>query len=357
MFKSVWKLTSALTLVALTTAPAEARPPQGPPVEPPMALTVDCSADSIQAAVDQAAAGTPLTITVIGTCIEEVGIIANDVTIQGKSIADELVGGFTITGAQRVTIKSLTIRDGTIGVFASRGASVVLDDIFVSGQSGYGIFMSRNAYADIFGSTAENPAGGNYALILADGAVVRARDSTFTSANGAANDSAAVGIFRSSSARFDGTIFIDNSAVGGGIPGGTAFGGGFAVQVFHTSNLRVASGVDPDILLVNGDVIIGNNSAASLRNVNVGGDIAVNGDSNLTVVGECRLNPESGPPDFGPCEVSGTVTIDDQSLLSASGPVDSVSIPLGVTCTGAGGAGGVINSAAIDGTVTGCSTF
>ncbi len=149
---------------------------------------------------------------------------------------------------------------------------------------------------------------------------------------------------------FDGTIFIENSG------GGSAFGGGFAVQVFHTSNLRVASGVDPDILLVNGDVIIGNNSAASLRNVNVGGDIAVNGDSNLTVVCECRLNPESGPPDFGPCVVFGIVTIDDQSLLSASGPVDSVSIPLGVTCTG-GTAGGVINSAAIDGTVTGCSTF
>ena len=147
MFKSVWKLTSALALVALTTAPAEAAPPPGPPPGGgggEEALTVNCP-DSIQAAVDQAAAGTPLTITVNGICTEEVVITANDITVQGNSIADEVVGGFTINGAQRVTIKSLTIRDGTIsypvGVFASRGAAVVLDDIFVSRQGGAGIYV------------------------------------------------------------------------------------------------------------------------------------------------------------------------------------------------------------------------
>ena len=44
--------------------------------------------------------------------------------------------------------------------------------------------------------------------------------------------------------------------------------------------------------------------------------------------------------------------------LSVSGPDDSVSIPLGVTCTG-GAAGGVINSAAIVGGVGGsnCTEF
>ncbi len=235
-------LTSAVLAVAfglafgLAPTPTEAKPPQGGPVQPPMTLTVVCP-DSIQDAVDQAVPGTPLAISVDGTCTEEVVITADDVTVQGNSIADEVVGGFTITGAQRVTIKSLTIRDGTtgypVGVFASRGASVVLDDIFVSGQGGAGIYLSRNAYADIFGSTAENPAGGDNALLLNDGAVVRVEDSTVTSANGDSDNGAAVGLFRSASARIDGTIFIENSA------------GGLAVQVLHTSNLRVRSGAAP----------------------------------------------------------------------------------------------------------------
>ena len=194
--------------------------------EPPTALAVNCPLDSIQDAVDQAEAGTPLTITVSGTCTEEVVITTSDVTVQGNNIIDDhVVGGFTVTGAQRVSIKHLTIRDGTtsypVGVFASRGASVVLDDLFISGQSGVGIWLSRNAYADILGSTVQNPANGDNALLIADGAVVRASDgagfNTFTSANGAPNNGAAVGLFRSASARLDGIIFIENSAPGGGL--------------------------------------------------------------------------------------------------------------------------------------------
>ncbi len=349
-------LTSAVLAAAfglafgLAPAPAEAAPPPGPPPGGgggEEALTVICP-DSIQAAVDQAVPGTPLMITVTGTCTEEVVITANDVTVQGNSILDEVVGGFTITGAQRVTIKSLTIRDGTIdypvGVFASRGASVVLDDIFVSGQGGAGIYVSRNAYADIFGSTVENPAGGDNALLLNDGAVVRVEDSTFTSANGDPDNGAAVGLFRSASATFAGNIFLENTDVGGGIPAphGSAEGGGLAVQVLHTSNLRVRSGDEPDIRLVNGDVIIGNNSAAKRREVDVGGDIVVERDSTLNLLGTMT--------------VSGLVTIKDQSLLALFGAADVVSIPTGVTCTD-GTAGGVINSAAIDGTVTGCTEF
>ena len=303
-------------------------------VPPPGPKSVDCDGgDTIQEEVDEADG--PTIIFVSGTCTENVTITKDDITIQGDNIIDDqVVGGFTITGAQRVTIKSLTIRDGTtsypVGVFASRGAAVVLDDIFVSGQGGAGIFLSRNAYADIFGSTVESPATADNALLLNDGAVVRVEDSSFSSANGASDNGAAVGLFRSASAKIDGTILIENTA------------GGLAVQVLHTSNLRVRSGADPLIRLVNGDVAIGNNSAAKLREVDVGGDIVVERDSTLNLLGTIP--------------VSGLVTIKDQSLLALFGAAGVVSIPLGVTCTG-GTAGGVINSAAIDGTVTGCSTF
>ena len=217
MFKTIGKLTSTLVLVALTTAAAEAKPPQGAPVQPPVALTVVCPADSIQAAVDQAVPGTPLTITVNGICTEEVVITTDDITVQGQNITDDhVIDGFAITGAHRVTIRSLTIRDSAasfpVGVFATRSAAVVLDDIFVSGQGrdgdgGAGIYVNRNAHADILGSSAEYPLHGDNALLVNDGAGVRASNSTFSSANGDSNTVAAVGLYRAASARFDG----DNS--------------------------------------------------------------------------------------------------------------------------------------------------
>jgi hypothetical protein len=334
MFNSVWKMTSVLALVALTTASAEAKPPQGGPVQPPMVLTVVCPADSIQAAVDQAVPGTLLTITVDGTCTEEVVITTDDVTIQGNNIVDDhVIGGFTITGAHRVTIKSLTIRDGTlsypVGVFASRGAAVVLDDIFVSGQGGAGIYVNRNAHADILGSTVENPASGDNALLINDGAAVRASNSTFSSANGASNTGAAVGLYRSASARFDGDNFFEND------------GGGLAIEILHTSNLRVQGGAN----LVSGNVFIGNNSAASLREVDVNGDIMVHGDSNLNLRAK-----------FSPVTVDGFVFLGDQSLLAATGFGGNLSITGHVTC--AGPAGGVVNPGVINGSINGgCSTF
>ncbi len=327
MMRRMAYLTAAIGAASIVLAGAAfATPPPGPKL-------VDCDGgDTIQEEVDEADG--PTIILVSGTCTENVNITKDDITIQGDNIIDDqVVGGFTITGAQRVTIKSLTIRDGTtgypVGVFASRGASVVLDDIFVSGQGGAGIYVSRNAYADIFGSTALNPAGGDNALLLNDGAAVRARDSTFSSANGASNTGAAVGLYRSASARFDGDNFFEND------------GGGLAFEILHTSNLRVQGGAN----LVSGNGFVGNNSAASLREVDVNGDIMVHGDSNLNLRAK-----------FSPVTVDGFVFLGDQSLLTATGFSGNLSIAGHVTC--AGPAGGVVNPDVINGNINGgCSTF
>jgi hypothetical protein len=288
--------------------------------------------------VDQAVPGTPLTITVNGICTEEVVITTDDITVQGQNITDDhVIGGFTITGAHRVTIRSLTIRDSAasfpVGVFATRGAAVVLDDIFVSGQGrdgdgGAGIYVNRNAHADILGSTAENPLHGDNALLVNDGAGVRASNSTFSSANGDSNTGAAVGLYRSASARFDGNNFFEND------------NGGLALEILHTSNLRVQNGPN----LVSGNVFIGNNSAASLREVNVNGDISVHGDSNVNLRARSAVT------------VMGFVFLGDQSLLTATGAAGYLTITGHVTCDGP--AGGVINPGVVIGNINGgCSTF
>lgn len=327
MMKRMAYLTAAIGAASIVLAGvAFAMPPPGPKF-------VDCDGgDSIQEEVDEADG--PTIIFVSGTCNENVTITKDDITIQGNNIVDDhVVGGFTIAGAHRVTIKSLTIRDSAasypVGVFATRGAAVVLDDIFVSGQGGAGIYVSRNAYADIFGSTVENPLHGDNALLINDGAAVRASNSTFSSANGASNTGAAVGLYRSASARFDGDNFFEND------------GGGLAFEILHTSNLRVQGGAN----LVSGNGFIGNNSAASLREVDVNGDIMVHGDSNL------NLRARS------PVTVDGSVTLNDQSLLKATGVGGNLSIVGDVTCTG-GAAGGVVNPFVIVGSINGgCSTF
>jgi len=344
MFRVDGRLTLALALIFTTTASAEATPPNGAPVQPPSALTVVCPADSIQAAVDRAKPGTPLTISVGGVCVEDVVIVTDDVTVQGNNIVDDhVIGGFTIIGAQRVNIRSLTIRDSgasyPVGVFATRGAAVVLDDVFVSGhgrlgEGGAGVYVNRNAHADIIASTVQNPLYGDNALLVNDGSVVRASDSTFQSANGAPNNGAAVGLFRSASARLDGTIFIENSAPEGGL----------AVQVLHTSNLRVQQGGPSFIHLINGDVVIGNNSAANIREFDVGGNILLERDSNLSL--------------GGASDVIGTVTIGDRSLLALSESMGLINLNRGVTCPG-GPAGGVINHAPSINSeeIVGCTIF
>lgn len=331
------KFILALSLIALTTAPALAQTLEDRVaalealLTPVTALTVNCP-DKIQDAVDQATPGTPLTITGTGTCTEQVLITADDVTVQGSGGA-ELVGGFSIQGAHRVLIGNMTIKNGTIsypvGVFAARGASVDLRDLIISGQGGTGIFLSRNAYADIRRVDVTNPSVGDNALGLSDGAVTRVRNSTFRSDNGDPGNGAALGLFRSSSARFDRDNLFENTVVGG-----------LAIQILHTSNLRVQNGAN----FVIGNLRIGNNSAAHLRGgVDVTGNINLGGDSSMILQGAST--------------VTGSVQINDQSLLSTFSLPGTVIIGGGVTCNG-GAAGGVVNSSAISGAIDiNCTLF
>ena len=298
---------------------ATAAPPPGPPPGGgggEEALTVNCP-DSIQDAVDQAAAGTPLTITVIGTCTEEVVITADDITVQGLDpVTDQVIGGFTITGAHRVTIKDLTIRDGAtsypVGVSASRGASVVLDGLVIfgqgGGQGGTGIFLSRNAYADIIDVDVTNPADGDNALGLVDGAATRVRDSTLTSFNSSPFNGAALGLFRSAHARFDGNNRIENTTVSADARVA------HAINIADTSNLRVQSGAN-DVI---GNVFIESNSQADFRGV--------------SFTGQTWIVSQSGATYSGDPSITGNIFLQEQSMLQAFGAAGSVDVSGTVAC-------------------------
>lgn len=168
------------------------------------------------------------------------------------------------------------------------------------------------------------PADGDNVLLITDGAVVRASNgdglNTFTSANGAPGNGAAVGPFRTASARFDGIIFFENSADGGGL----------AVQVADVSYFQVRSSSNALIRTIDGDVNIINNSAAEPSEVAVEGKIALELNPSLRISGFSRA--------------SGLVTLGDQSMVSFGKSSDFVEIDNDVACND-GTAGGVINLA------------
>jgi hypothetical protein len=182
--------------------------------------------------------------------------------------------------------------------------------------------------ADIIEVLVEQPPGSFEAMTLTGGAAARVIDSTFNSKDASIPT---VSLSRSSSARFDGANLIENEA------------GGPAIEVLHTSNIRVQNNPTYAIL---GSVIIGNNSVAILREINVTESIVLQRDSNLALRANSSIT------------VFGSVTIEDQSLLETDGPNGNVTILGGVTCVG-GAAGGVINPAAIVGGVDGstCTEF
>ncbi len=317
MFKSVWKITSALALVALTTTSAAA-----------VNIPVACPGSSIQTAIELAFPGDVIQVDDTGgPCEEDVLITTDGITVEGLGLDfDEVKGSFEIRGAQRVTIRSLEITERPVepkffGVHVTRGASAVLDGLIMSDHF-IGIFLSRNAYADLLRVDVTNRADGENALSLVDNSAVRVDDSKLSSANPASDDGAAIGLFRSSSARIADDTLLQNTA------------GGLAIDVRHTSNLRVQSIPTNKI---EGDVIIRNNSAASLREINVDGDITVSGDSNLTLRANSPVK----------VKVDGAIAIRDQSLLILGGAANTVTLKGGLTCQGP--EGGVINFAAIVG--------
>ena len=283
------------------------------------AVLVDCVTDTIADALDLAAAGTPITITVQGLCEEDVFIDKDDVTLKGATgpATDEIVGGITIDGAQRVTVQDLTIRDGTttpdpsfpVGVFLTDLASATLQNLDVFGHGGAGIWARRNAFVLLDTVDVSIPAGGEEAVLLADGADARIQDSTIVSNNPAAFFGAALGLFRSAHARLDGGNTIQNTTAD---PDPAK---AIAITVADTSNLRIQRSGNT----VEGNVQVETNSQGDFRGVTFVGQTLISGQSSVTY---------SQDP-----SITGNILLQQQAMLQAFGAAGDVDVSGTVTCT------------------------
>ncbi|MDH3691258.1 MAG: hypothetical protein OEU36_17580 [Gammaproteobacteria bacterium] len=314
----------------------------------PSALVVNCPTDSLAAAVDQAAPGSVITIS--GRCTEpQVVVSKNGLTIEGATRTDGLDGKLRIIGAQGIVVRNLTVVNFGTAIDIREGASATIEDVTAnadfngSGDDGYAILITRQAYAQLNRVDASVESGGVNALGMLDGAVARTQDGRFVSRSNVSFDNTAIGLFRSCSLRMDGTPIIQNNNTLPPFPTRNKV----AIDVLHTSNFRIQN----DIARIDGNVIIGNNSAARIRRLGspgvgpgtLNGRVVISGDSNLAI--STRLS----------ATVTGPVEIDDQSFLTANGPLDAINAF--VFCNGQNLDGGVQNPDALRVLPVNCSLF
>lgn len=213
----------------------------------PAAVTVDCAAgQTIAAALETV--GTPLTVTVVGTCNEHVTVGRNDVTLvagaPGAAVHGPLptANTLTVTG-DRVTIDGLTVTGGRNGITVAGGARVALRHCSVSaGRNGIAFFQGASGTVDACTLTGNGR----------DGISVEAASATVLRSTISANARMGVTITNGGAAR----LGVDNTNQLPGVPNTIANNG--------ASGLFVTIGAQA---FIGGTLISGNgtDAASSIR--------------------------------------------------------------------------------------------
>jgi len=215
-----------------------------------------------------------------GTCIEDLTITKDDVTLTGDGVPNAVImGGINIDGAHRVSLRDFDLTSpgaGDTGVDVSNGAAIKIDNIVIS-SGNIGIFVSNGSFARI-----ENA------------------DVTVT------GDEAALVVANGSTARLAGGSTL--RATGEDVLG---------IDVKDHASLHQGGGSDEII----GGILINTHSYARMRNVDIAGDISI------TRISELRLRDDDWVPSGTPT-VTGAVGIDRGSFAR----LDGGEISVGVFC-------------------------
>lgn len=283
-------------------------------------ISVDCGAGSIGSALARARPGGSLTITVVGTCTEDVTIARNDVTLQGSG---QVVGQITVDGAQRVVITGVTVTGPGSGIEARGNAAITVRNTTVENNAIFGIDVRQGAFAVIDGSMIRS--NGQCDVLVRDSGNARIVNNTVQSdVVKPTSCDALVGAFRDSRIRMGGNTIINN------VPSG------FAVDVEHGSTLRQDQGHDT----ITGNARVINTANADFRDMEITGAVQVAENANFrtrssTITGDITIAPRSlavfnssaTVNGFVHCRGSATVGLDPVTGLtlvdSQGGPVST----------------------------------
>lgn len=256
-----------------------------------IALTVDCSTDSLQDAIDSASPGVSVTITVNGTCNEDIYINRDRVTLLDGS-SGKIVGqtayeaAVTVDGANNVQIVGLTIEssqtDGN-GVSVSNNGNLTLGDSTPGG--GVTITKTRIGASSGMGgvlrmSYATFTANRYISLNVGRASTASVENSMFTeSLPRASTDAAVIHVNHGGNLTMRGDNTVNNT-----------YGGGakFSIDAFTMAAIRQGNGhtsFTGDMTLVN--------TNAQFRDTTINGDVEVAQNSNFLLRDQDSTNADS----------------------------------------------------------------
>ena len=137
----------------------------------PASVTVNCAAgQSINQALAMTSDAPSVTITIDGTCTEDVGIQRDDVTLQagpsgGGITSDGGDAALGLDGARRITITGLTLSGGPNTLVANAGSSFEADNVTVTGGAMDDVRVTSESSGVLSGGTVSNSQSG----VQADG--------------------------------------------------------------------------------------------------------------------------------------------------------------------------------------------
>lgn len=133
-------------IACAVTASIAGGPVDLPEAKGPAWIAVDCDAGQRLGTVIATHRADPLlAIAFSGTCVEDVEIRRDDVTIRGGGPEPTVVGGISVVTARRVSFSDFTVRESSsYGISVERGSSIELDYMVVEQHYASGVYLSQS---------------------------------------------------------------------------------------------------------------------------------------------------------------------------------------------------------------------
>jgi hypothetical protein len=191
----------------------------GLPPPPTMPDTdIDCSVvggetiADVQYAIDNAVG--PTTITITGTCIGDLMIKRDDITLQGDDLlgTDGIQGRVFIEGARRTVFSNMTISGGASGITAYDGAVLRAKNVTVTGTTapyGHGIGSYLGAVVVLTDVDVDVNAGTG--VETSNNGTVDIREGSEINNSDIGNDGFAVGAYNGSFVRISGDVAVHST--------------------------------------------------------------------------------------------------------------------------------------------------
>ena len=262
--------------------------------------TVNCSipAQTLANALSSTSSDTVDEIVFSGTCIEDLTITKDDVTLIGADGTAEIQGQIDIDGARRVSLRDFILTTaGDLGVVAFGGAAIKIDNVDISGAADNNIFIRRNASAEVRNSTIDAATVTNINVVNGGGLLIR--DSSIENSG-----DTGINVSNGSFARIINTSVTDSV-------GSSVFVNTGSIARIHDANLNTGLGVQEGghVRIQNSTLSDGNDVALAVGRGGTarlfgGGSVLTSGGSEVIRVVSHSMLEQSGGGTIRSLEIS-----------------------------------------------------